>query len=182
MPTEITSPNSTSNPTGLIALCGAIDFQPTVQLFDPVLHFASGESPAVHHAQREIVDSHLHASIVQVAGYRQIPERLNLKHGGRGDHVAHRFVQDRMLGKIVDAQCMQEQQIKLSFFDFAFASKSPAAISFAERSPAEGTLHAQGEHICNGVQLDATEVQIGSHRFANLQFRRARRDQHAGKI
>jgi hypothetical protein len=54
------------------------------------------------------------------------------------------------------------------FFDFALASKGPAAISFAERSPGEGTLHAQGEHICNGVQLDATEVKIGSHRFAYL--------------
>jgi hypothetical protein len=114
---------------GLIALCGAIDFQPMLQLFDPVLYFASSEPPAVHHAQREIVDSHFHASIVQIAGYRQIPEWLNLKDGGRGDHVAHRFVQDRMLGKIVGAQGMPEQQIKLSVFDFAFASKSPAARS-----------------------------------------------------
>jgi hypothetical protein len=87
-----------SNPTGLIALCGAIDFQLTMQLFDPVLHFASGEPPAVHHAQREIVDSHLHASIVQVAGYCQKPERIDLKHGGRAEHVAHRSVQSRMLG------------------------------------------------------------------------------------
>jgi hypothetical protein len=86
-----------------------------MQLFDPVLPFASGEPPAVHHAQRETVDSHLHASIVQVAAYRQKPERINLKHGGQGDHVAYRSVQDRMLGRIVDAQCMQEQQIKLSF-------------------------------------------------------------------
>jgi len=53
---------------------GAVDFQPTMQLFDPVLHFASGEPPAVHHAQREIDDSHLHASILQVARYRQKPD------------------------------------------------------------------------------------------------------------
>ena len=71
------------------------------------------EAPAVHHAQREIDDPHLHAAIVQIARDRQESERIHLEHGGGGDHVAHRTIQDGPLAEVVDARRMQQQQIRL---------------------------------------------------------------------
>jgi hypothetical protein len=69
------------------------------------------EAAAVHHAQREIDDAHLHAAIVQIARDRQKSQGVHLEHGRGGDHVAHRTVEDRLVAKIVNARRMQQQQI-----------------------------------------------------------------------
>src|ERR1022692_3103702 len=69
------------------------------------------ETPAIHHAQRQIDDPDLHAAIVQVARYRQESERIHFEHGGGGHHVAHRTVEDRFFAKVVNAGRMQQQQV-----------------------------------------------------------------------
>ena len=71
------------------------------------------EAPAIHHAQREVDDSHRHAPIVQIARDRQESQGIHLEHRRGGDHVADRAVENRLLAEVVDARRMQQQQIQI---------------------------------------------------------------------